>query len=136
MNTNGRTITYNGITKTIYQWARVLDVSDVTLRRHLAKNTNESEVLQSLYKGRGKGMAVFCGECHSIVIKGNCTNKRCTFHTKSSTHISFDQLVYIMDMSKKLNEECDITKLRGLLKKDASDIIKGLQERLDLGDIK
>lgn len=74
-------------------------------------------------------MAEFC-ECGSLMIHGNCTNKKCSKHKRSLVdEATFSQIEFIKNLTDRLNEDLNID-FEILSKKEASNLIDKLLVRL------
>jgi len=77
-------------------------------------------------------MTEFC-ECGSLVIHGNCTNKKCSSHRKSLVdEATYSQIEFIKSLSDRLNEDLNID-FEILSKKEASNLIDKLLVKLGDG---
>lgn len=76
--------------------------------------------------------AEFC-VCGSLKVKGNCTNKKCKYHIRGLEPATFKQICYIKELLKKLNDKAEYD-FKNMTMKEADELIKTLEERLELGD--
>ena len=74
----------------------------------------------------------FC-ECGSLLVRGVCTNKKCSRHVKMAIETAtFKQVEFIRDLAEKLGEDADDIDFEYLSKKEAAKLINGYRERLEL----
>lgn len=67
-----------------------------------------------------------CEECNSLVVKGNCTNKRCRNHIKSSVEpATYNQIEYLKVLYERTGQEPP--PYDSLSKKEASLLIEALE---------
>jgi len=74
----------------------------------------------------------FCKLCHSLLIYGNCTNKKCKNYI-SRKQATYEQINYIEGLLAKLNEDGGYD-YKIMNKIEASKIIKALILRVELGE--
>ena len=71
----------------------------------------------------------FC-ECGSIVIRGSCTNQKCSKHVNHVGLATYKQIEFI----KSLSNDDDEINFDILTKKEASKLIDKLLERQEMGE--
>lgn len=73
----------------------------------------------------------FC-ECGSIIISGNCSNRKCKHHIKELVEpATFKQIEYIKELAERLGEGTDHIDFEYLSKKEAKFIIDEYLERVE-----
>ncbi|MFA5385948.1 MAG: hypothetical protein WC364_15050 [Eubacteriales bacterium] len=78
-------------------------------------------------------MGISAGAGSDIKVKGNCTNRKCEHHVPGIDPATYKQIEYIKDMLEKLHDDTKYA-FRDMTQRDASKLIKELQERLEVGE--
>lgn len=78
-------------------------------------------------------LAEFC-TCGSLVVRGNCTNKKCEHHKRSlADPATFEQINFIESLRSQVGDDSEID-FDTLSKTEASALINKLLERKETGD--
>jgi hypothetical protein len=77
-------------------------------------------------------MSEYC-TCGSIKFKGNCTNKKCRYHTSGPEPATYKQVEYIKDMIDQLGDDTEYN-YKDMTIKEASKLIGELEERVETGE--
>ncbi len=72
----------------------------------------------------------FC-ECGSLVIGGNCTNKKCPKHVKKYEQISADQITAIRALMEKLERDYNESDFKSMTSDEAQRMIDDLGDELE-----
>jgi hypothetical protein len=76
-------------------------------------------------------MSGFC-KCGSIIIRGNCTNKKCKEYIKPLVdEATFSQIEFIKNLAERLGEDINID-FTVMSKKEASNLIEKLLEQSEV----
>jgi hypothetical protein len=77
-------------------------------------------------------MPDFCELCGSLIIQGNCTNRKCKNH-KKVWNVLYEQINYIKWLLEVLDADKEYD-YRGMTKTEASKIIQELLEQVEMGE--
>jgi hypothetical protein len=75
----------------------------------------------------------FCKICHSLLLNDSCINKKCKNHGLTLLQLATDnQICLIKDLKEEMEDESEID-YDSITKEEASELIKELIERKNLG---